>query len=146
MKYLKKFPKELPIVCLLSLSLGACVGTSTEDVGSPVKPDGLTNAPGMNSFVVDIDPTTGNVEHVLASLAKDDTGLVASVEKGTDQNGNPYEKWTFSVDSSKGSEQTKAVLAAVEAVANAQAETAQKVGPEALKALVEGLKTVYGVR
>jgi hypothetical protein len=101
----------------------------------------------MTSFAVDMNSETGIPESVAYSNAKDDTGsLIETIYEFDPQTGNKIRvSYRYSIDSSKGSEQTQAVLAAVEAVADAQAETAQAIGPEALKAVVEGLRVGFGV-
>jgi len=138
---------RLAFAAAMMAGLSACSTASTDDIGSPVEPTKLTNAPGMTSFAVDMNSETGIPESVAYSNAKDDTGsLIETIYEFDPQTGSKIRvSYRYSIDSSKGSEQTKAVLAAVEAVADAQAETAQAIGPEAMRAVVEGLRIGFGV-
>ena len=138
---------RLAFAAAMMAGLTACSTASTDDIGSPVGPAKLTNAPGMTSFALDMNSETGIPESVAYSNAKDDTGsLIETIYEFDPQTGNKIRvSYRYSIDSSKGSEQTKAVLAAVQAIADAQAETAQAIGPEALKAVVKGLRIGFGV-
>ena len=138
---------RIAFAAAMMASLAACSTASTDDIGSPVEPAALTNAPGMTSFGVGMNSETGIPDSVIYSNAKDDTGsLIETIYEFDPATGNKVRvSYRYSIDSSKGSEQTQAVLAAVEAVADAQAETAQAIGPEALKAVVEGLRVGFGV-
>lgn len=126
----------------LALALAACETATTEKIGSPVEPIKLTNAPGMNSFAINMNSVNGIPESVLVSLGKDETEV--SFKTTYEFPDGRRVTWDYNVGNSKGSDQTRAVLATMEAIATAQAETAQALGPEAMKALVEGLKIGFG--
>ena len=138
---------KLLLVAALATGLGACSTASTEDIGSPVTPVNLTNAPGMISFAVDMNSETGVPESVIYSNSKDDTGsLIETVYPFDPDTGNKTSvKYTYSIENSSGSTQTAAVLAAVESVAKTQAEAGEAITGAALGALVDGLRVGLGV-
>lgn len=127
-------------VTLAALTLAACTNATTEQIGTRIDGEKTETAPGSNSFRVVFDPTNPGVPaEVYATSFKDEENVELRIfyPDGTE--------WRYSVDSSKGSEQTAAVVATQEAVAQIQGETGQAVAPAVRDSILGAVRAAMGL-
>lgn len=131
-------PVRVFAILVFALALSACAGATTKELGSTINADGTLTAPGSNTLQVTFNengvPRTAQV-----TSFKDEDNIMMRVRypDGTE--------WLYTADKSTGIDQTKARTAVQQALAEYQATTAQKLGPDAIKALESTLLKALGL-
>lgn len=134
--------KGLIILALAGL-LSACVSPSTDEIGARVGGDDIANPPGQNSFHAKFDPANPGVPlSVSAASGKDDEGVSLDISyrypDGTEVT------WAYAVETSKGSEQTAAITAALQAVAEIQGTTVEALTPGVVSSVTALVQAALG--
>lgn len=136
--------KKALIAFALAGTLGACVSPSTEEIGARVGGDAIANPPGQNSFHAVFDPNNPGVPlSVSAASGKDDEGV--SLNIAYEYADGTRVTWAYAVDTSKGSTQTAAITAALQAVAEVQGTTVEALAPGVVQSITALVQAALGV-
>lgn len=111
-----------------AVALSACAGATTKELGTTIDSEKTLTAPGSNSLHITFQANGVPKDARIVSF-KDEDNVTMKV---TYPDGTEY---LYTAEKSVGLDQTKARAAVQQAVADFQAQTAQKLGPDAIKAL-----------
>lgn len=124
--------------------LSACASPSTDEIGARVGGDAIANPPGQNSFHAVFDPNNPGVPlSVSAASGKDDEGVNLNI--AYEYPDGTRVTWAYAVDTSKGSEQTAAITAAVQAVAEIQGTAVEELAPDVVQSITALVRAALGV-
>lgn len=134
--------KYLVILAMAGL-LGACASPSTDEIGANVGNGAVLNPPGQNSFHAAFDPNNPGVPlSVSAASGKDDEGVALDITyrypDGTEVT------WAYAVQTSTGSQQTAAITAALQAVAEVQGTTVEALTPNVVNSVTALVQAALG--
>lgn len=136
--------RTLALATACAIALSACVSPSTDEIGATINADGIANPAGQNSFAVTFDPSTPGIPKTAYVASGKDEDNVALTIRYAYPDGTTSE-WSYAAEASKGSTQTAAITAALEAIAQQQGTTVEALAPDVIagvQAIIEAALAV----